>query len=301
MALLKERKTPAENIAFMGISAGIVVAFGLLSTFLPLSSFLVILFLPLVCALTAFYCQDRYLIGYVAATIVVSLLTTVYDISVTLFDVVPAILTGTLFGFLLKKKISSSLTILIVSLLKLGLNYLMLLLLKGIYGVDIIESFLTLLGLENKEHIREIVPAFIFGYALIQESISFFVIIFGSNSLEAMATKKVSPFVFAILSLAGIACSIGFSFISYAVAYLFGALSIYLSFASSSSLFRKNPWWVYLGLGLLLALSFYLSAYFYSSLPKQRAPLLFLSFFASISLCSGFSSLLFKNEKGVKE
>ena len=135
MALLKERKTPAENIAFMGISAGIVVAFGLLSTFLPLSSFLVILFLPLVCALTAFYCQDRYLIGYVAATIVVSLLTTVYDISVTLFDVVPAILTGTLFGFLLKKKISYSLTILIVSLLKLGLNYLMLLLLKGIYGL----------------------------------------------------------------------------------------------------------------------------------------------------------------------
>ena len=290
MALLKERKTPAENIAFMGISAGIVVAFGLLSTFLPL-----------VCALTAFYCQDRYLIGYVAATIVVSLLTTVYDISVTLFDVVPAILTGTLFGFLLKKKISYSLTILIVSLLKLGLNYLMLLLLKGIYGIDIIQSFLTLLGLENKEHIREIVPAFIFGYALIQEGISFFVIILGSNSLETMTTKKVGSFVFAILSLAGIACSIGFSFISYAVAYLFGALSIYLSFASSSSLFRKNPWWVYLGLGFLLALSFYLSAYFYSSLPKQRAPLLFLSFFASISLCSGFSSLLFKNEKGVKE
>ena len=177
----------------------------------------------------------------------------------------------------------------------------MLLLLKGIYGVDIIESFLTLLGFENKEHIREIVPAFIFGYALIQESISFFVIIFGSNSLEAMATKKVSPFVFAILSLAAMACSIGFSFLSYAVAYLFGALSIYLSFASSSSLFRKNPWWVYLGLGLLLALSFYLSAYFYASLSNQRAPLLFLSFFASISLCSGFSSLLFKNEKGVKE
>lgn len=301
MALLKERKTPAENIAFMGISAGIVVAFGLLSTFLPLSSFLVILFLPLVCALTAFYCQDRYLIGYVAATIVVSLLTTVYDISVTLFDVVPAILTGTLFGFLLKKKISSSLTILIVSLLKLGLNYLMLFLLKGIYGIDIIQSFLTLLRLENKEHIREIVPAFIFGYALIQESISFFVIILGSNSLETMTTKKVGSFVFAILSLAAMACSIGFSFLSYAVAYLFGALSIYLSFASSSSLFRKNPWWVYLGLGLLLALSFYLSAYFYASLPKQGVPLLFLSFFASISLCSGFSSLLFKNEKGVKE
>lgn len=301
MALLKERKTPAENIAFMGISAGIVVAFGLLSTFLPLSSFLVILFLPLVCALTAFYCQDRYLIGYVAATIVVSLLTTVYDISVTLFDVVPAILTGTLFGFLLKKKISSSLTILIVSLLKLGLNYLMLFLLKGIYGIDIIQSFLTLLRLENKEHIREIVPAFIFGYALIQESISFFVIILGSNSLETMTTKKVGSFVFAILSLAAMACSIGFSFLSYAVAYLFGALSIYLSFASSSSLFRKDPWWVYLGLGLLLALSFYLSAYFYASLPKQGVPLLFLSFFASISLCSGFSSLLFKNEKGVKE
>lgn len=301
MALLKERKTPAENIAFMGISAGIVVVLSLLATFFPLSSFLVILFLPLVCGLTAFYCQDRYLIGYVAATIVVSLLTTVYDISVTLFDVVPAVLTGTLFGFLLKKKISYSLSILLVSLLKLGLNYLMLLLLKGMYGVDIIESFLTLLGLESKEHIREIVPTFIFGYALIQEGISFFVIVLGSNSLEMMTPRKTVSFVFVILSLAGIACSIGFSFISYAVGYLFGALSIYLSFASSYPLFRKNPWWVYLILGLLLALFFYLSAYFYSSLPKERAPLLFLSFFASISLCSGISSLLFKNEKGVKE
>ena len=301
MALPQERKTPAENVAFMGVSAGIVVGLSLLSTFLPLSSFFVILFLPLVCVLTVFYCQDRYLSGYIGATIAVSLLTTAYDISVTLFDVVPAVLTGCLFGFLLKKKISYSLTIILVSLLKLGLNYLMLFLLKGVYGVDIIQSFLTLLGLENKERIREIVPTFIFGYALIQESISFFVIVFGCNSLEMAVAKKTSPWILAVFSLVGIVSSFAFSFLSLPTAYLLGALSIVLSLSSSYPLFKKNPWWIYLVLGILLAISFYLSAYFYSSLPNGIAPLLFLSFFASISLCSDVSSLLFKNEKGANE
>lgn len=301
MALLKERKTPAENVAFMGISAGIVVALTLLSTFVPLSSFFVILFLPLVCALTAYYCQDRYLVGYIAATTAISLLTTAYDISVTLFDVIPALLTGTLFGFLLKKRISYSLSILLVSLLKLGLNYVMVLLLKGIYGIDIIHSFIVLLGLENEESIKEIVPLFIFGYALIQESISFFVIVLGSNSLEKMDSKRISPLIFGISSLIVIGLSFGLSFVSYAWSYLLGGIAIYLSLASSYSLFRKNPWWIYLLLGVLIVLSFYLSAYFYSSFAKGRWPLLFLSFFASISLCSGISSLLFKNGKGGEE
>lgn len=301
MNVFKEKETFTENIAFIGMSAAMVAALSVVSAFLPLSSFAIILFLPLLAALTTYYCKDKYLLLYVFASIGISLLTTAYDITVTLFDVTPAILTGSLFGYLLKKKIPHTLTILIVSLLKLGLNYLMVILLKAIYGIDIIQSFLSLLNLQNKENISCIVPTFIFAYALIQESISFLVITLNAKNIEIKKASLYFDLGISLSALCFLALGFGLSFVSLTTGYLLASIGIYLTFAGGKSLLVKRPWYFYLLLGLLLLVSFYLSAYFYSSLPKGNAILLFLAFFVSISLCEVVSRLLFKDEKGEEE
>ncbi len=282
----------------MGVSAAMVAALSVLSCFLPLSSFIVILVLPLIAALTAYYSKDRYLLLYVFAAIGISLLTTAYDISVTLFDVTPAILTGTLFGYLLKKKIPHTLTILLVSLLKLGLNYLMVLLLKAIYGIDIIQSFLVILNIQGKENISCIVPTFIFAYALIQESISFLVITLNAKNISLKSSTKYLNLILSLCSLAFLGMGFGISFVSLTAGYLISAIGIYLCFAGGDSLLVKRPWYFYVLLAVLLLASFYLSAYFYSHLPKGNAILLFLTFFVSVSLCEVVSRLSFKDRKG---
>ncbi len=300
MTIFRKREKPTENIAFMGISAGIVVAISLLSTFVPLSSLFVILFLPLVCALTTYYCEDKYLPFYIVGTIGVALLSTVYDLSVTLFDVTPAVFLGSFFGFLLKKNIPNTLTIFILSLLKVGLNYLMILLLKGIYGVDIIQTFIHLFSLEDKTNIYDLVPAFVFAYALIQVGISFVIISFTTQNLITTLPNNKMDIITSIIAILILGGAFGLGFVLPWLAYLLGAMGVYLSLASSKNIFRKNPWWVFLILAILLATSFYLSAFFYAKLEKGVAPLLFLSFFASVSLCSCISSLSFKEQKGEK-
>ncbi len=301
MKFLRERETPNENIAFMGISAGVVVGFSLLCTFLPLSSLFVILFLPLICALTTYFCKDKYLPFYVIGSIVVSLLCTVYNISTTLFDVVPAIIIGSLFGFFLKKEFPLTITVFFLSLLKVGLNYLTLLLLKLIYGIDFIETIVKLLNLQDKAFVYDLVPTFMFIYALIQIFISLFIISIASPNLIIKKSKRELNIVLSISSLVFLFTSFGIGFVLPWLAYFLAAIGVYLSLASTKDLFRKNPWWLYMVLGILLFASFYIFAFFYAKLDKSVAPLLFLTFFVSISLCSCVSSLLFKESKGGKE
>jgi hypothetical protein len=74
-----------------------------LSTLVPLSSLFVIIFLPLVSVLTVILCEDKYAIIYLVAAIALSLGVTAYDITATLFYIIPAIVVGTLYGFLSKK------------------------------------------------------------------------------------------------------------------------------------------------------------------------------------------------------
>ncbi len=301
MKLFKEKETFTENIAFMGMSAGVVAALAVFSSFFPLSTFFIILFIPLLAALTAYYCQNKYLMLYIVGAISVSLIVTAYDISVTLFDVAPSILTGTAFGYLLKKRIPYTMTILIASLLKVGLNYLMLLLLKSIYGIDMIETFLTLLNLQDKEKVSFIIPSFIFGYSLIQETISFFVITLNTPDLKENAEPHLYSLIISSISILIVSLAFILSFLSPLTGYFLGSIGIYLSLAGGKALLRKHPIWFYIMLAILMAGSFYLSVFFYSSLSKDNSMLLFLTFFASLSLCEVISSLLFKNEKGGEE
>ena len=123
MKFFSERRTPSQNIAFLAIAAALNAIFSLLIHFVPLSDFVVLLFLPLISAMVGLLCEKKYLPVYLVAALGVSLAVTAYDISTTLFYVVPAILSGTAYGFFYHKSWPLPYVLLGTAIITMALNY----------------------------------------------------------------------------------------------------------------------------------------------------------------------------------
>ena len=101
MALFEKKTTLVHHIAYMGMMAAINLIFIVLATYIPLMMFLLILVLPFASTVVSYYCLKRYYLIYAVATIGLCF---IFNISDTLFYVVPAIASGFLTGFLLNKE-----------------------------------------------------------------------------------------------------------------------------------------------------------------------------------------------------
>ena len=103
MAVFQKKTTLVHHITYMGIMTAINLIFIVLATYIPFLMFLLILLLPFVSTIVSYYCQKRYYLIYAVASIGLCL---IFNISDTIFYVVPAIITGFLIGVLLEKKIN---------------------------------------------------------------------------------------------------------------------------------------------------------------------------------------------------
>ena len=168
MKFLHQRKGAAQNLAFLGLMCALNAVVATLSTLVPLSSLFVIIFLPLVSSLTVILCEDKYTLVYVVAAIALSLGVTAYDITSTLFYIIPAIIVGALYGFLLKKGFPTAYLIFVAALLEMGLNYAALPLIKLMTGKDFLATIVGLLGLADNTFIPKLYPTFIFAYSLMK-------------------------------------------------------------------------------------------------------------------------------------
>jgi len=279
MNFFRERKSPSENIAFMAFAAALNAIFSVLLAFVPFSDLFVLLFLPLVSALVGLLCHKKYLPIYLLAAIGVSLASTAYDMQATFFYVIPAIFAGTLYGFLYHKDWPLPYVILGTALLELGLNYLALPIVQGIYGNDIIAFFLKVLSLDQHPYIGDIIPAFLLAYALAQTSISHLAIqaFFSRFHLLKEDNEKLC-ISYPLGGICGVIITITFAFFYPAVSYFFFVLSLYLS-AFAALLFRqKYVWWVYLITGLMGLFALYGFAFLYRYVPKDGG-LALLAFF----------------------
>jgi hypothetical protein len=106
MKVFSPRETSAQNIAYISIMASIDVVFALFATFFPFGAIFLMLLLPLPSAVAAYYCKNRYIPVYLLASIGLSLIATIWDFQLTLFYAIPAICSGTLYGFLKQKRLT---------------------------------------------------------------------------------------------------------------------------------------------------------------------------------------------------
>lgn len=175
MDLFKQRETPTQNIAYMGVMAAINVIFVLLATYVPYLLFILVFVLPLCSTIVILLCKKIYFPIYAVATIGICLLVTINNICDTLFFVIPSILNGFIFGLLIKKKAPTIWTILLPSFITLGFTYLSIPIIQGIYQQNFLDVFISLFKLDGFIYKDYIIPAFIFILALIQSTISYFV------------------------------------------------------------------------------------------------------------------------------
>lgn len=293
MSLLQKRTTLTQNIAYMAIMAAINIIFSLIASFVPIIGYFLMLVLPLTSVIVTLYCQKKYYFIYMLATIGLSFAITAWNLTYTIYYVIPSMLTGFLFAILIKNKINGVYIILLTSILQTIISLLFIPLINFLLSTDVILQFLTLMSLQNSTSISTIVPSFIFFISLCQMIFTYTIIHdeitkFGYEISE----DKFGTFLLPLGTILCLAIVAIFSMFLLSISYLFLMISIYLClFMVITHLQSKNKLISFLNLVALL-ISFIVFGVFYSLLDGEIGLLLIGVFPLLTSLIIIFNNLL---------
>ncbi|MCQ2815179.1 MAG: hypothetical protein MJ227_02675 [Bacilli bacterium] len=262
MKLFKKREGITQNLAYMGIMAAINVLFVLLTTLVPYLLFLIVFVLPLTNCIVTLFCQKKYFPIYAIATISLCMVVTVWNISDTLFYVIPSIIVGFIFGILIEKNIPPIIIIFVTSLLNVALSYAFLPLTKLIAGVDLINVFASAFKVIDHPYLSYIAPMFIGFIAVTQSAFSYLVI---AEELPKLGIKVNDGYKMFYLVPIGIASCLTLSLI---FGFAYGPMSyFFMSFAMYFSIYQiikiiidKNK-----ALNILLLISLIISIFVFAA------------------------------------
>lgn len=273
----EKKQTIIQNITYMALMAAINVIFVLLTTLVPFLVFLIVFVLPLTSTIVTLHCRKRYFPIYAVATIGLCLLCTIWKIDDTIFYIIPSIISGFVFGFLVEKKVPSFWIILSTTLLQIGFTYASIPLIKLMTGRNIIEDFATVFLIKDFIYLDYVTPCFIFFLALAQQILAFVIIReelpkFGYELNE----PKNIPLSLGISIMIAISFGVLFAFIYGPIAYLFTLIALFLSVYAITYLVLENKVIIYIFLGVSVIVSFFLFGVFYSMV-KAPLGLLFIN------------------------
>ena len=292
MAVFNKKTTLVHHITYMGLMAAINLAFVALATFVPPLMFLLILVLPFASTIVSYYCQKRYYLIYAVATIGLCLL---FDISDTIFYVVPAIITGLVVGILLENKVHPFWLILSSTIINAALTYAFIPLINLISNTEIVLAFLTILRLENSEYRNEIVYIIIFVISLMQCILTQFVILSDANKIGIIINTRVSSFAPYIIGLEVSALmAVIFAFFYLPLAFVFLAISLCFGLFILFDLLMSRKWFTYLFLAVFVLASIVLFAVFYQQIVKPYGVILGVIFPLGIGATSFINNYLLK-------
>ena len=291
--MFKKRETVTQNIAYMALMASINVIFVLLTYFVPFLIFLLVFILPFTSVVVTLYCQKKYLPIYLLATIGLCLIISMHNISDTLFYVIPALLSGTLFGLMVERKIPSVWIIFVSTLLTTALSYAFVPLIEFIYQQNIIEVFLKVFRVDDFQYIGYIVPCFIFLISLIQSVLSYAFIKAELPKLGFEVNEDPKQWMILLGGLISIILTTIFIFAYPTLTYFFSLWIIYFACHSFVELILSGKTLNYLLLGGSAIIGFVLFGVLYSSIDKPFGFLLIDVFFILI-ICDGIVANYFK-------
>lgn len=181
-----------SNLTFIALMSAVNVIFALLMTFLPVLSLLLYLMLPYITTMVILVCQKKYYLIYFIASIFLSFIINTQGIEYTIFTLLPSLITGTIFGICIEKKVNIGITIIISSFCQFVFSIATIPLINLIYTNDnhsILEVFKTILG-ENKEFLLyKLFLPINYVVALAQNIISFLLI---SSSITRFKVEIVT-------------------------------------------------------------------------------------------------------------
>ena len=175
---MKKNRTLANNITFIALMAAFNFIFALLMVYLPAFSLVLYVFLPFVTTITVLHVDKKYLSIYYISSILLTFLINLNGLDFIIFTLIPSLITGSVFGICLEKKVNSVTAILLSSFCQFAFSLLTIPLINAIYmnNQSIINVFRTFLG-ENREYLtyKLFLPT-VFAVSLAQNIISFLII-----------------------------------------------------------------------------------------------------------------------------
>lgn len=173
MKFFRLRATPVENITFIAMMVAFDAILSLIATLLPFSGLFIMLVAPLLSAAVSLFCQKRYIPIYILGAIGISIAVTAWDFMNTLFYLIPAVVTGSLYGFLWKARMPASFNIFVTTIVSFVFFLFSLWLLRLIFDQnDMVEVLLSFIGRRGDTIARDIFPLFALGYSFAQTGIT---------------------------------------------------------------------------------------------------------------------------------
>lgn len=189
MALFSKKETLIRSMPLMAMMAAINVVFSLFTTFVPLLSVALIIFIPLTSTIVEIYCKDRYFPIYAIATLGLSIVVSLSAIDFTLFYLVPSIITGYIFGLMAKKNFPNLWAIFVASILQTGISFAFIPLIQLVTEHNLIEDIKIILRVNGSLYFDNLLILLFFIIALIQTILSFIVV---NNELKKFGVKNDS-------------------------------------------------------------------------------------------------------------
>lgn len=175
---MKKNRTLANSITFIALMAAFNFIFALLMVYLPAFSLVLYVFLPFVTTITVLHVHKKYLSIYYISSILLTFIINLNGLDFIIFTLIPSLITGSVFGICLEKKVNSVTAILLSSFCQFVFSLLTIPLINAIYmnNQSIINVFRTFLG-ENREYLtyKLFLPT-VFTVSLAQNIISFLII-----------------------------------------------------------------------------------------------------------------------------
>lgn len=257
--MFKEKETLLQNMAFMAIIAAIDVVAAILSAFFPIAGIFIMIFLPFFSAVVTLLCKWRYYPIYALAAIGVSMIATAWNMSYTVFYLLPSLITGFLFGLCFKSRLHPIYALLTTSIIQCSLTFAFIPLINFIYEVDTISYFLELFNLTNQ---RIMVLPMVYIISLIQMVFSYIVLI---NELKKFRYDEDNHYEKALtyIGLGLTLLVIPFCFFAVNFAYLLMLIALFISIYEIVEFVmnKKIVLIIISGVGLLLGIVLVFSLY----------------------------------------
>lgn len=220
----KYRYEKTKALTFASIMSAISIVFVLITYFTGDIGLILTLLLPLCASLVSVNVNYKYSLIYVISTLLISLI----DFQLALFVILPSLISGFLFGKLIKVYIQGHYIILfnalLLSIMQIGSTYLI----NAIYQIDLIKVMATLIKV-NEVTFSNAYLLFLFIISLIQCSLSYLIITSELKKLDYEFNEKKNHFILNLyLNVFSICLTILMMFISHYIGFLLLGISIYL-------------------------------------------------------------------------
>ena len=270
-----KKDTLTKTITFMALFAAINVVLSLPTLFVPYLSVILVIFLPLTSAIVEVACEDKYFPIYALGTLGLCFAVMFWNIDFAIFYIVPSIITGYLFGLMVKKHIAPIWSIFSATVAQTVLSFLFVPFMELITERNFITDVVEILKMIGFQDAGKYIIVTFFAVSLIQIVLSYIATTaelkrFG---IEPEKMEKI-PFILRYIVFGLILLSIPAYIIYNGVGILFVALSLFFAYFLVYKFIVQKSWKKLIIFGASILLNVFVFAIFFPIL--SSATILFI-------------------------